>query len=1182
MANRTPSYFRLGLMFFALTPAGLHSAYAVPTQKEYASVQSATEQKVDEIRNQEIKAVRTALGLRNPENRKAELYLRLAELYLEAYRSDFLMEGRLQERELQKNPNAKLIRGRSIDDLKYGIGAAETILGLKVEQSKLGQVYFFLGYNYGELGDTKKSLSYYRKLVKEFPDSSFASEGVRALGDEAFQSGDYAEAQSQYEIAVKKAKDPSQLARINHKLAWCYYRQKRSQLAVDTMKRAIDIAKSGGGEKLLSIREEGLRDLAMYYAELGREDEAIAYFKENAGGQDKLVKVLERLGKEYERKGDTDRAKQVYEVLLKADQRDESSFRVSAKMIDLDLMKSKFDSALERLKEIQLPKSGDPETTVALINLKKEVRKTGVSNHDRYRKLDDKVEAKKYLVIADQYYSIYLSKFLSNEKSNLAERNEVRMYLAEVKRDLQLPGQAAELYKHVIQDQDSKYAKEAAQLWVGSLASELKKRAASGEKAGANLSTLEQDFVEASDLLEKNIPNSVESREARLRSSQILAAYPDEKQNAMKRASSLVKDCPGTPQGVLAARLWLELDPSTATVDSLKKSSSLLEQDQKQKGELALDLERASRGLKVSEIKSLEEGKDYLKAAKAYEDFAKGAKTEKEAEGAYVGALKSYAQAGNSEEVARIMREWKAKFPKSKLLESSVKTQATQFFIRGYFKDSAELFLGIGKLLKDQNSYDASAALFRGSEEYAKAKEVLNQSLLLTRSDEEKAQVYIQLAMISKDEKDEASGLAAYKACAALNSSFRAECLSQMGNHYLNHRDTLQAKESFSEVLRIKKGSSSKSNYIAYAQFRLAQLMERDMKKAKLELPEERLVKVLQDRGNELKPVFGAYEKAMELSGPWGIAATERLGDLANELKNEVDDVLRDSRLSDGLKQTLLATSEGLKQKSLGQSKRAYELALKEHFLSPALPVIQDRLAEMGAGSMNRSQGTRSGIKLIGVAPNGGSLGKDDALKRVRENLLKNQEDVLGWLDYGNLLWGMGKPGLSRVAYDRALTINSGSADALNNVAVVILSDLGFENWWAANNALAYWKKALDKEPGNAAALFNSGLIYNYYRLFSLAAPILEKASVKLPIADVYDGLAVAYWGLGKKTEADLESKRAEELGLSSNRFSQKYREAAMVLGSECLDKLNQIPNYAELQGFERVSASRLKQRCEK
>ncbi len=1172
--------FRLGLVVFTLTLGGVNASFAALTSQDYASVQTSKEKQVDAIRREEISTVKTALSLRSAENRHAELYLRLAELYLEAYRADFLLEGRLQEKALTHNGGARLERGRSVDDLRNGIGAAEQILSLNVDHSKLDQVYYFLGYNYGELGDSKKSSQYYKKLAKEFPNSQYASEGVRAVADEAFQSGNYLEAQKLYEQAVKTTKDPAQQARIYHKLAWCYYRQRRSADAVTTIRKSIGIAKSNSGHNLVNIGEEALRDLAVYYAEYGHVDEALDYFRENAEGNEHLVKLYEKLGKEYERTGQLDSAKKVYAALLGLGQQDESSFRVQTKLIDLDLLKEQFSSAYNRLSDIQLPKSTNPETQLAVSNLKKQVRTTAVNNHERYRRISDQDGSKKYLKVADQFYALYLDKFLPVNEGTRAERNEVRMYLAEVKRELGETGQAAELYKKIIQEKDPKFTKEAAQLWVGSLASELKKRAKEGEKPGDAPSELETDFVNASDLMQQAIPDSTESREARLRSAQILAAYPAEKTQAIARAASLAKEAPSSPQGLLAARLWLQLDPSGKTVDALSKSSSLLAQDKKAKGDLSQDLESSKRKLEVSEISSLEQGKNYAAAAAGYEKFAKGAKTDKEAESAYLGALNAYAQAGKSADVLRVMKEWKAKSPNSKLIESTVKSNATQFFIRGLFNDSAELFLAIGRMQKDLSSELTAAALFDGGLNREKAREVYKEALKLAPNDEEKAKIDRLSAYVAADQHDDGAAEKEWQTCFNRNSSLKAECGSMIANYALHASEMKKAKDHFNQIVQIKKGPSSKSNYIAYAQFRLAQIMEKEMKNQPLAFPQDKLLKAFTTRVSELKPVSAAYQKALELGGPWGIAATERLGDLSLALSNEVEQVLKDPAATDQLRETLQPVAQTLKKQAVDRSKAAYELALKEQILSPALLVIQDRLVDDGNLGYQRAQGARLGVKLIGMSPDGGVQGLEGALKSVRDKLLANQDDALSWIDYGNLLWGTKKPGLARVAYERAFALKTRVADAINNLAVVQVSDMGFENWFAANEAVALWKKALREESDNSAALFNLGHFFNYYRLFPLANEYFEQVVKKVDIADLHDGLAVSNLGLGRVTEAKEEFEKAESQGASKKRFVKKFYEASQVGGAQCLSDLNEM-NEKTLEGFERISVNRLKLRCQ-
>ena len=48
----------------------------------------------------------------------------------------------------------------------------------------MDQVYYFLGFNYGELGDRKESIKYFSEIVKRFPSSPFISEAYREIADD--------------------------------------------------------------------------------------------------------------------------------------------------------------------------------------------------------------------------------------------------------------------------------------------------------------------------------------------------------------------------------------------------------------------------------------------------------------------------------------------------------------------------------------------------------------------------------------------------------------------------------------------------------------------------------------------------------------------------------------------------------------------------------------------------------------------------------------------------------------------------------------------------------------------------------------------------------------------------------------------------------------------------------------
>ncbi len=1170
----------LGLLAWS----GTDQAWAAWGARDYTSVETPTERKVESIRNEEIKAIRTALGLRNPENRKAELYLRLAELYQEAYRADFLMEGRLQERELKRNPQAKFVKSRSIDDLKYSIGAAETILSLSIDQKKLDQVYFFLGYNYGELGNKKKSIEYYRKLAKQFPDSFFASEAVRFIAEEAFQRSDYAEAQANFEIALRRAKDKGQTARILHKLAWCHYRQKRGAQALETMKRGIEIAKSEGGDRLMSVREEGLRDLAIYYSEFGRADEAIDYFKENSGSKDKLVRLLERLGREYERKGEVDSALKVYEVLLKTDQRDESGFRVSAKMIELDIMKARHDRALDRMKKIELLEGKEPETQVALLNLRNLVRTTAVTYQERYRKTKDADEGKRYLQAADRYYSAYLDKFLQADAAHLGVRNEIRMYQAEVKSGLGKPGDAAVLYQAVIQDQDPKYSKIAAGHWMNSLHAELKRREDSGEKRGSSPSRIERDFISASDLVEKHLSGTPESLEARLRSVQVLKFYSGERKEALKRGNSIVDQAAHAPQSVLAARIVIELDPTRENLERFQSNPALLQEDALTGGKLAADLDQLARSLLVARIKTHEQAREHLNAAKAYEEFIRGAKGKlgkTELDGAYQGAFVSFARSARVDDAVRILTEWVKVVPGSKLMDSAVPQQAGDLLIRGYFKEAALLFRESGKASRNRSSLELASDLYRGIDQIGPARDSLKEAMGFCRSDEERAEIHVRSAMLYRDEKNETGGLADWRSCAKLVTRHQAQCHTMMGALLRGKGDLKGARKAYQEASRISKGPSAGSAYVANALYELAVIAEQEVKPTRPVLPLKRLIGAVEKRSKEIRRIRDPYQKALEAGGPWGIAAAERMGDVILDFSRELAALQSDPTADAQTKELLSRMISRLNRDSFEISKAAYEVALKNAQISKALPVIEDRLVDSGQTQLKRSQGSRSGYKLIGMLPEGDSSGKESSMKKVRELLMASSANPKAWVDYGNLLWGTGRPGLARIAYEQALLHQPSHADALNNMAVVQIMELKVETWSAAILAINAWKKAIEKQSDHLASHFNLGLIFNYYRLFPEGERYFLKAVEKSPkLAEAHEGLAVAYYGQGRDTDASEEAKKAVSLGLKPQTFSKRFRDVLLSDPKECKTRTEDLSRGNDLNGFELISVNLLKARC--
>jgi cellulose synthase operon protein C len=1147
------------------------------TDAEYLSVRSESERKLAELRKEEYDQIQEALKLRATEKRRAELYFRMGEIAFEQFRNHALEEGKIYESKTLSRQNSKLEKRLSEQDLQQAIAAGEKALELKVDPSKRDRLYYFLGYSFQERGDGVAAKRYFGRLLKEFPSSPLALESEREVADQDFKAGRFKQALERYEKILKSSPNDKGKSRLYARIAWCNYRVSKVDAAIAAMRKSIELAPEG---------EESLRDLTVFYADAGRVDEAIAYFESRSNGPDRLTRLLEKLGREYERNGQEERAARVYLALGRLKGTDDGRFRTLVKLMDLDLRRARTAGALDRIQAVKsIPySSSDLETKQAAFHAKAVVRRIALEMHDKFRKdAKDRVS----LQLADRAYALYLAVFLPSSDDR-AEQNEIRMYLAEVKAELGDARASTELYRKVVEDRDPKYAREAASLWVASLAGELKSKAPEVGKR-SEIGALEKQFVSASDILQESIPGAEEAREAQLRSAQLLAAYPESRDDALKRADALWGEYPQSRQAVLAARLSLQLRMEDAArgerlsrtkdwVQKASETSELIATDAAWKGDLGRDLDSAKRQLAVGEITQFEKQKDFSSAAQSYEKYARAAKTPSEAEKAYMGAVGAYAEASESDEIARLMLEWRTRYPNSKLIENSVKSQATKLFIKGLFTEAAELFLGIARLFDDPASYKTAGALFSGALQKEKARAVYRTELKKRRSSEDRARLYALLAETAASVKDDQSELISWRECFVLDTPLQAECGSKLADLYLKIQDPSRARQIFLRVLKRAPGKKSKdSPFLAYAQFGLGRLKERTLTKQKLRLPIKALMSTLNKRIAELKPVTAEYEKAIEYGGPWSIAATDRLMELSYAFAREVDVLLASPQISSEVRSALTPVSRSLRKKAVDIGRKAYGVANRDRVLSSYLPVLHDRLVDFKVRGFYRSQGRALGVRLTGVPPGGGKAGREAALASVRQRLTKSAADAGAWLDYGNLLWGAGRPGLAKVAYQRAFELKKRVADASNNLAVISVTENGLEDWVAANEAKDLWEKAVRLDANNRAAQFNLAHIYNYYRLFRRAKPYVDQLSKSIVAVDMQDMLATTLFGLGKVSEGKLAIQKGDRFGLSADRFEKRFLQATQMKGVACGAQLERL---GDLKGFEKSAVDRLKERC--
>jgi tetratricopeptide (TPR) repeat protein len=1196
--NRTHFYRLLALTLLFLGQAALLSssshARSSYSDTELKAAETSEESRIRELRNEEITQLRIALGRRSPANRRADLYLRLAEIYIETYRSEYLLEGRVHEQRLEKGQEDKLIdHSHSQPALNAGIKACKEILSFRIPYSKLDEVYYFLGFNYSELGDRAQGVKYFDQLTRQYPESSYVGEAYKEMGDAAFDSGNFRKSQAYYELAAKHG-TPENLPRIDHKLAWSYYRTKQFDRAVETMKLAIANSQKNG-EKFLSLREEALRDMAVFMTETGRVDEAVSYFQSVVSDKQFYPRVLEKLGRQYERNVEPVKATQVYESLLKTSPDSESGFRVLVKLVDLDLRRGRYREALGRLNGMKLPKGGENETQVAAQNLRAMIRRTATEHHEKFRKNGSRPD----LEIAETYYASYLASFLASDDPR-HEKPEIQMYLAEVKRELGKSKEASELYRQVVDSHDKRYAKEAGALWTASLSEAIRKTSKTSTTSatsakGLDPSALELEYIDAADRLQDALGDSNDARESALRAAEVLAGYKNTQKDAIKRIQKIISRWPSSAQALTSARLWVQVEAEKSDEESLKDAMKELRDNQ---ALMAADAVAGSKlktlmgdqdtRLKIGVIATDEKHNDFAAAARNYEAFATEANGRELAEKAYANALSSYLKVGDVESVDRVSAAWIKRYPKSPRAIEATRNAATHYLVAGQFELTAKLFDRLGREAGDPESLETAARVYEGLGDHLHAQQLWTAYLAAQPKSPRRGAVAVLLGTSLEAAHLDTEASNTYRIPLNADDEYAPELGTRLADLYFRNQKPAEAKTLYRKVATTK--ARADSPFIGYARFRLAEMMEQETKFEPLEMPEAKLKKSLGQRLEFLEPLSRAYLSAVEAGGPWAISALDRLATWAMNFADEVDNIAPPQGADPAgvaqFKKNLESISHPLRKRAVTTWSEGYAKALSSETLSPALPEMSDRLADARAAKPSRAQGYRGKLRLAGIPADGGEVGKSGAFEKVREKLAKNSQDANAWVDYGNLLWGENRPLLGQLAYERALSLNPRNASALNNRGVALLTSDGQENWFNALRGQILFRDALRQDEFFLPALMNRAALFNYFRLFEKAKPLWDQILPKFSGAEAQDGLAIALQGMGQLPLAEAAFRKAHEAGASDSRFSNVYHEAARhSLGGgadrneKCLDRLGDL-DVTKLSGFEKSAVEHLKRTC--
>ena len=430
-------------------------------------------------RQEAIAQLKQILAEQNlPPNTKAEMLMRLAELYFEQSKYEFNIEMddfdkryekwfNLPEAQQKKTPEPKIIAKKSVAFTKKSIENYRNILQNYPNYPRVAEALFFLAFMLNDVGQPKEALSMYNKLVRTYPESDFVPDAWNAIGEYYFNNNNAFKALEAYKKAAEFPRSRIYTFAL-YKMGWCYYNVGEYDTAIDTMKDLLAETdrreREGEATQGISLRDEALRDLVIFFSE--KDDlQAAKEFFIRYGEKKYYRKMLSKLGTKYMEQGKNELAVETYRELIMDNPLASDNPSHQNEIISAFQKRDEFEKAKDEIEKLVATYGRESrwsrenaDNKDALKESERLIEKNlydiAVENHQQALKR----RSSKLLKLAQSNYAAYLDYFPTGQRSY-----DARYWYAEVLYKRKKYDQATEQYELVVAaDPKGKHLKDAA------------------------------------------------------------------------------------------------------------------------------------------------------------------------------------------------------------------------------------------------------------------------------------------------------------------------------------------------------------------------------------------------------------------------------------------------------------------------------------------------------------------------------------------------------------------------------------------------------------------------------------------------------------------------------------------------------------------------------------------------
>ncbi len=256
---------------------------------------------ITKTENQAIQSLITIIKKKQGTAQEPELWYRLAELYMRRAKTGRFFDINRNDSGPVKFVPPDISGETAVTSLKRAVQVYSKIEKDFPHFREMDAVLFNNAFASQQLKMKKNSETLYLKMVQQHPRSPLVPDAYLALGEIAYENGQFQQALSHFR-AIEKFPKARVYSYGMYKSAWTLYNLKSDEEAIEKLVQVVQYHDPNKADSQMvnhNLRAEALRDLTLFYGEFQPSDKAYAFFS-RIGTPDEVGECIYNLGKLFD------------------------------------------------------------------------------------------------------------------------------------------------------------------------------------------------------------------------------------------------------------------------------------------------------------------------------------------------------------------------------------------------------------------------------------------------------------------------------------------------------------------------------------------------------------------------------------------------------------------------------------------------------------------------------------------------------------------------------------------------------------------------------------------------------------------------------------------------------------------------------------------------------------------